>query len=135
MSEEIFRKKSLERVKSPESLDDYIRVANPGVWLLLASVLVLLVGVCIWGIFGHVESTVDISVVAENGIVSGTVAGAEIKEGMTLRVNDTEYVISGVEHADGADSCTVTAKADIPDGSYNAVIVTDSVKPISFVLN
>ena len=35
MNEEIFRKKSLDKVKSPENLDDYIRVSNPGVWLFI----------------------------------------------------------------------------------------------------
>ena len=49
MSEEIFRKKSLDKVKSPENLDDYIQVSNPGVWLLLVSVIILLAGACVWG--------------------------------------------------------------------------------------
>lgn len=43
--------KSLNRVKSPEDLNDYIRVANPGVWLVLVAVVILLAGVCIWGLF------------------------------------------------------------------------------------
>lgn len=43
--------KSLNRVKSPEDLNDYIRVANPGVWLVLVAVVILLAGVCIWGFF------------------------------------------------------------------------------------
>ena len=67
MNEEIFRKKSLDKVKSPESLDDYIRVANPGVWLLLISIIVLLAGACIWGFFGHIDSTVPAAVHVENG--------------------------------------------------------------------
>ena len=28
-----FRQESLDRAKSPEQLDDYIRVSNPGVWV------------------------------------------------------------------------------------------------------
>ena len=48
MENQIFRKKSVERVASPEQLNDYVRVANPGVWLALAAVLALLVGACIW---------------------------------------------------------------------------------------
>lgn len=31
----IFRQKSIERVSSPEQLNDYIRVATPGVRLVL----------------------------------------------------------------------------------------------------
>ena len=43
--------KSLNRVKSPEDLNDYIRVANPGVGLVLVAVVILSAGVCIWGFF------------------------------------------------------------------------------------
>ena len=67
MNEEIFKKKSLDKVKSPESIDDYIRVSNPGVWLLLISVIVLLIGAVVWGIFGRIDSTVSASVRIENG--------------------------------------------------------------------
>ena len=69
MREEIFRKKSLDKVKSPESLDDYIQVSNPGVWLLLVSVIVLLAGACVWGIFGHLDTAVPAEVVAKDGSV------------------------------------------------------------------
>lgn len=43
MNEQLFRKKSIERVNSPEQLNEHIRVANPGVWLVLAAVIALLV--------------------------------------------------------------------------------------------
>ena len=39
MSDQIFRKKSLDRISSPEQLNDYIRVANPGIWMILAAVI------------------------------------------------------------------------------------------------
>ena len=31
MDNQIFRKKNIERVSSPEQLNDYVRVSNPGV--------------------------------------------------------------------------------------------------------
>lgn len=49
----IFRQKSIDRVSSPEKLDDYIRVTKPSVWMTLAAVGVLLVGTIVWGIFGE----------------------------------------------------------------------------------
>ncbi len=51
---EIFREKSLERVQSPEQLNDYIKVTTPRVWLVLIAVILLLLGVIVWGIFGRV---------------------------------------------------------------------------------
>lgn len=50
----IFREKSLERVSSPEALNDYIRVTTPSVWVVLAAAVVLLVGMLCWSIFGRV---------------------------------------------------------------------------------
>ena len=51
----IFRQKSMDRVSSPEQLNDYIRVTTPSVWLVLLAVVVLLVGILAWSIFGTVE--------------------------------------------------------------------------------
>ena len=48
MDNQVFRKKSLEQISSPEQLNDYLRVTNPAVWLLLTAVILLLVGVLIW---------------------------------------------------------------------------------------
>ena len=51
----IFREKSIERVSSPEELNDYIRVTTPSVWLVLAATVILLLGMLAWSIFGTVE--------------------------------------------------------------------------------
>lgn len=52
----IFRQKSLDRVSSPERLNDYIRVTRPSVWLVLAAVILLLTGMIVWSITGTVEA-------------------------------------------------------------------------------
>jgi len=51
----VFREKSLERVSGPESLNDYIRVTSPSVWIVLAALVVLLAGIVAWGILGRIE--------------------------------------------------------------------------------
>ena len=50
MNEGLFRKKSIDKISSPEQLDDYIRVSNPAIWMLLSCIIILLVGMCVWGI-------------------------------------------------------------------------------------
>ena len=52
---ELFRKKSIERVSTPEQLNDYIRVTTPSVWAVLAAMTVLLIGMLVWGVFGSVD--------------------------------------------------------------------------------
>ncbi len=53
MDNGIFRQKSIDKVSSPEKLDDYIRVTTPGVWFTLAAIVILLVGTIVWGTFGE----------------------------------------------------------------------------------
>ena len=138
MSEELFRKKSLDKIKSPENLDDYIQVSNPGVWLLLVSVIVLLAGACIWGVFGHIDSTVDTSVHVENGAAVCRIAkenGTSVKEGMTVRFEGVESVISEIERDGQGYVGLLETDNTAPDGFYAGKILIKSVKPLSFVLN
>ena len=43
------------RISSPEQVDDYIRVTTPGMWLLVAAILVLLAALVIWGFTAKLE--------------------------------------------------------------------------------
>ncbi len=52
---DLFRKKSLDRISSPEELNDYIRVTTPSVWLILVATVILLLGMLAWSIFGTVD--------------------------------------------------------------------------------
>ena len=139
MSEEIFRKKSLDRVKSPENLDDYIKVANPGVWLLLISVVILLAGACVWGVFGHIDSTVPTVVSVENGEVSCRIAPEDVSSvrvGLVVRFADTETIITDMDKSgDGTYICSLFAKDAHVDGFYDGVVVIESYRPMSFILN
>lgn len=53
MNNSIFRQKSMDKVSSPEKLDDYIRVTTPSVWITLAAIVILLVGAIVWGFWGE----------------------------------------------------------------------------------
>ena len=63
MKEGLFRKKSMDKISSPEQLNDYIRVSNPGVWMILACIIILLIGMCVWGVFGRLETTMKAAAV------------------------------------------------------------------------
>jgi hypothetical protein len=45
----------IDRVSSPEQLNDYIHVTSPSVWIVMATVLILIIGMLVWSIFGTVE--------------------------------------------------------------------------------
>lgn len=54
---EVFRKSNLERISSPERLNDYIKVISPSVVLLMSAMALLLVGALVWGFFGNIPLT------------------------------------------------------------------------------
>jgi hypothetical protein len=58
MAREIFRKQALERLSSPEQLDQLMRLTSPRGWLVLAGAGVLLLAALGWGLFGRVAFTV-----------------------------------------------------------------------------
>jgi hypothetical protein len=66
----IFRKESIDRISSPERLDEYIKVANPSIWLLLTALIVLFASVSVWGFTGTLPKTLTVNgITEENGRV------------------------------------------------------------------
>ena len=139
MSNEIFRKKSLEKIQSPESLDDYVRVSNPGVWLLLVAIIALLGGACLWGTLGRIETTVKARAVVSGGDVVCYLTAADatdVEQGDVVRIADSEGVVSLIEPCpSGSDVCATVDGIVIEDGTYPSEVVTESIKPLSFVFN
>ena len=157
MSNNLFRKKSIEHISSPEQLNDYIRVSTPSVWMLLIAIVILLAGVCVWGVFGHMDTTFPAVTVAKDGAVTAYVREAEIdriQEGMPVTVGGSEGVVASVAaqpvrvdetftdytlHVGGLQEgewvYAVTLGVSCPDGVYTAEITTERVSPMSFVMN
>lgn len=139
MSEEIFRKKSLDKIKSPENMNDYVRVSNPGIWLLLISVIALLTGACVWGVCGHVDRTLPIAVQVENGEIVCYAESTDIedlKPGLAVKIDDIDGVVTeiGERNANGYE--IVVQMNSVPaDGFYSGKVVVENISPISFILN
>ena len=153
----IFRSQALERVTSPEELDRYLMVTRPGVWFALIAIILLLIAFLTWAALGKIETTVSIPVLSQEGQVICFVpeqsAEAVIERG-TISIEGAEYAVRDAGYAkqvltDTADSATLTVneisptdiylplavEADLPDGLFVGSAVTESVKPISFILN
>jgi len=58
MREELFRKVALERLSSPEQMDQLIHVTSPRGWLALFALLLLLATAVGWGVVGRVPTQV-----------------------------------------------------------------------------
>ena len=157
MNDNIFRKKSVDKMSSPEQLNDYIKVTSPGIWMALAAIAILLAGICVWGIFGKLETKLTVAAESHAGQTVLYVkedAVSSLKEDMTVTIGDTSYAIVSVsaepisvteeigEYARRTGNLSIgewvyLVKIDktLPEGVYTAEIVVDSVSPLHFVFN
>lgn len=157
MSSNIFREKSLERISSPEDLKDYVKVTNPGVWMIIVAIIILLVGALIWAVTYVLTSDVECAVIVENGNATCYILeelGENVRPGMTVSVQNTDYELgqrqaepvdfdaSGnatVMHLLGQDEAqrvwtyAFDAKIPISDGMYKGYVTIDRMLPIEFI--
>ena len=153
----IFRQKSIDRISSPEQLNEYIRVSNPGIWLLLSAVIIFLIGVGIWIVFGNIESTIPVCAVSSDGKTVCYIREADIKdcnEGDKISVNGQSAVLGPISAepetvdesfadytihlgnlTEGEWVFSVPVNVTLPDGIYAAEIVAENVSPLSFIFN
>lgn len=158
MSKQLFRQKSLDRITSPEQMSDYIRVSNPSVWVILAAVIVLLIGVCVWGVFGQLDTTLETGGVCKDGQLVLYVSEKDVEklgDGTLVAVNGKELALAGISdfpvpldasydpylihltglsEGDWVYAVTVDAEG-VKDGTYAVELIIERVKPMDFVLN
>ena len=157
MSDNIFREKSLKRISSPESLNDYVKVSNPGIWVLLIGVIVLLIGFLAWGTFGRIDSKITTVGVVNNGSLITYVNEEDIdmiKNSSLINIDGEEYSISSVSNApikldydftesylhiagltESAWVYKIFSSVPLSDGIYKINIITERIKPISLLFN
>ncbi len=156
MGNQLFRQKSLDRISSPEELHDYMRVTSPRLWMILGAILVLLAGFIVYASTTTMENTVPVKIKLESyegtnetegdwriTSVTGTWPASQrdlIATGMELRLlNETGKVSLIIYNAEDED-LMILYEMDkealyIPDGEYDAELVTESRTPISFLWN
>ena len=157
MQSNIFREKSMDRVSSPEQLNDYIKVSNPAVWMVISSIIILLIGVCVWGVFGKLNTSIKTGGVCKNGVACCYVKESDvskIKADSTVNVNGNDYALtsmsnSPIKASDNIDPYIlhlanigdndwvyeVFFNAPLGNDKYEMNITIDSVSPMSFILN
>ena len=153
----LFREKNLEQIESPESLNDYLQVTSPGVWIVLATIVVFLAGACMWGVFGHIDSTVKAAVVADEKeticLVPESALSSVVKD-RTVKIDNMEYELSPetlepqVISEDtniywilagdlrvGDIVYQIPVSESLEEGVYSGTIVTETLSPMSLLLN
>ncbi|MCR4763848.1 MAG: hypothetical protein K5696_09990 [Lachnospiraceae bacterium] len=121
--ERVYRKKSVDRLASPEQLDDYLHVTTPAVWAVLAAAILLLAAIIVWSNFAVIESFASGTASVERGIMTvtfaDTVTAEHVEAGMTVTIGDVRTTISSVGTSANGQRIA-TASVNMPDGVYDA---------------
>lgn len=156
-SRKLFREESLEKAESPENINSYIRVISPGVWALVIAIIVAILGIIIWAVFGTVNSKADVKFRAEesgkaivylneslidnvkkgnsvliNG-VTGKVTRIDMEPYMACDVLD-DYLIHVNEIYGDTWVYEIHTNITVEPGIHSAEIVKETISPISFML-
>lgn len=83
MKQGLFRKVALDRLSSPEQLDQLITVASPRAWFALAAVGAIVVTAALWAVFGSIPTRVY-----GQGIVTKSYGVYNISPNGTGRITD-----------------------------------------------
>lgn len=59
MSQDLFRKVSLDKLSSPEQLDELIKVTSTKAWFALMAIGCILISAIVWGFFGSIPTKIS----------------------------------------------------------------------------
>jgi len=156
MENGLFRKKSLERISSPEELHDYMRVTSPRLWMLLGAITALLVGFIVYASTATMENTMPIKVKvsqyeletdADGEVEYMTGLKAHLPHTMKDQVDSNMMVRIGrieakIAYVGVGENETIFLNIDpgmdyvpLEEGEYDAELVLESTTPISFLWN
>ena len=132
MNSRLFREKSVKKIASPEQLNDYIHISNPSAWVILAAFTILLVGICIWGLFGRLDTTLTVAAVKADDRVVCCVKEADyekVRVGMIVEIGEEEFFVTDIEKTPVSvdDSIPEYAKhvGNLIDGEWIYYVYTD----------
>lgn len=143
-----------DKVNTPDDLNDYIKISNPSLWVVLIAIIIFLIGILVWGIFGKLYVTVTVPTYVNGGHAISLINDTDIdsiEEGKKIMINSVDGIIvsksstkekisdpslfgiSNTEAISYDSAYFATSNIDIGNGSYEAEIVVDEVPPISFL--
>ena len=108
LQQKLFRKVALERLSSPEQLDQLMRVISPLGWLALIPLIVMIVMAVLWGWFGSIPSKVAGKCVLLNpvgladvtSLAAGRVTEVLVRVGDHVRIGQPVARVAQPELAD-----------------------------------
>ncbi|MBR2794498.1 MAG: hypothetical protein IKE16_07610 [Solobacterium sp.] len=151
----LFREKSMEQFSSPEQLNDYIKITNPSLILILVAIIALLAGTIVWGMLGTIDAEAKVTARVDNRKVSAYLSSADatqLNATSVILISGNHYPVTGVSDpmkaSDGLSESdlelfhlkpmdiivAVSSECDLTDGVYSATVVMQQLKPMDLIL-
>ena len=138
MDQKLYREKSLDRISSPEQLNDYLRVTSVSVWVILAAVILLLVGMLIWSSVTTIESYTEGTSEVKGGVMTIRFQDQQfaknVEAGMPVIAGDTKSVIQNIGR-DANGLLIATASTALADGFYPVRVTYKQTKILSLLFD
>ena len=155
MDSKLFREKSIEQITAPEQLKDIIKVVNPGIWMILGAIVILLAGFCVWIGFGEFTAYFDCRGFVQDNILTLYISGDDYSaladdyelqiddEDVSFVQNDIERFSSPSELSDYEQNITdfeenetvyaLKGVCSLKDGVYDVTVIINRVSAISLL--
>lgn len=154
MNRRIFRQEALDKLASPEQLDQLMPLTSPRTWMALGGVGLLFLMLLFWGVAGSIATTVDATgaLVRPGGVtdvtapITGVVAridaisGKEVVEGQTLMLitplngKSPQQPASIASPASGRVLDITVLEGDVVDAGSMVIAIESTEQPLQAIL-
>lgn len=158
----LFRKESLEQIKSPEQFDQYIKVSNPSIWIVIGAILLLIIGGGIWIMSVQIPVSVELIGISTGNDVLCFISNEEMKiltvgqnVTVTSDLGETTGIITSISPesrtlqelsgiyselamaylSQGDLSYHIRVAADLPEGRLVLVKTKSTMNLLNYMLN
>ncbi len=135
---QIFRKNVMDRLSSPEELNDYLHITSPSVWIALVAVVLVLVGTIVWSSVTFVNSYIDATAEVEDGrmavlLFRDSSFSDRVEIGQEVVVGNSSYIISNLGYR--GETIIAHAVCDLSDGTYPAKVIFSRTQLLGMIIN
>lgn len=160
MKSEIFRQKNIDKMSSPEDLNEYVKVTSPSVWIIISAIILILVGALAWAATSKITATVYTAIVSDgekaicyidedlsDSVRSGQtvyigydayILGERLPEPVEFDINNDSYILHILKEDNATRVWTYAYKLDgekLEEGKYFGTVTVNQIAPISFITN
>lgn len=155
--------KENQNITSVNEFNDYIKICKPKIWIILIALIILMLSLTVWGIFGKIETKIDKQAISVNGTVYCFLDQneiANISNNTSVKIENKSYKITNIydkafssnqiesflkEHNIDSKLSNLNSNnvyylltinvENVPDEIINISIIKESISPISFLVN